>query len=124
MPYNLHIILTDHWMDAGDDLITKEEVDALIESDPELAWSTNHWEDVEDEKGRVVREYAILWNGEPAFCYNGSEVIMRAGDDRNQLLKFVRMAVALEAYCVGDDGEQYKLDRSWLLGDRVDVVPP
>src|SRR4051812_41258471 len=40
MAYDVHIVRTEDWLDAAGDPITREEVDALIAADSELAWSS------------------------------------------------------------------------------------
>src|SRR5262249_1359776 len=36
---DVHVIRTDHWLNADDDPITKAQVDDLLAADPELAWA-------------------------------------------------------------------------------------
>lgn len=70
MMHATHIVRSDHWLDAADDPITKSEVESLIAADPELAWSTESWADMEGD-GEVTRYPAILWRGEPTFWWGG-----------------------------------------------------
>jgi hypothetical protein len=62
MAYDLHVVRSSHWMEASSSPITKIDVDALIEGDPELAWSGEDFVDMADENGNVTRYYMILWN--------------------------------------------------------------
>jgi hypothetical protein len=106
MPYDVHIVRTDNWLDTADDPITKPQVDALIASDPELAWSADDWVDMSDEKGKVTRYFAILWTGEPCFWWYRNE-IRCATPNQAQRAKMVEMAARLGAKVIGDDGEAY-----------------
>jgi hypothetical protein len=40
MSYDVHIVRTNDWLDAVADPITKLQVDEIVASDPDLAWST------------------------------------------------------------------------------------
>lgn len=42
MAYDLHLVRTSNWLDAADAPVTKEDVDALLLSDAELAWSMDY----------------------------------------------------------------------------------
>ncbi|MDO1473785.1 MULTISPECIES: hypothetical protein [Comamonas] len=44
MAYDLHLVRTSNWLDATDAPVTKEDVDALLLSDAELAWSMDYIE--------------------------------------------------------------------------------
>jgi len=46
MAYDLHVVRTKDWLEASSAPITKEDVDALIASDPELEWSTSDYIDM------------------------------------------------------------------------------
>jgi hypothetical protein len=107
MAYDVHIVRTDSWLDAARDPITRPQVDALIASDSELAWSTDDWVDMSDDDGKVTRYFAILWNGEPCFWWYRNRIEC-AGPSREQLAKMVEMAVELHANVIGDDGEAYR----------------
>lgn len=106
MAYDVHIVRTEHWLDAPNDPVTKEQVDALIASDPELAWSRRDWVDMSDDDGKVTRYYAILWHGGPTFWWYGTEIIC-SGPSEDQLAKMISMAIELDANVIGDDGEEY-----------------
>jgi hypothetical protein len=108
-------VLTDHWADADEDPITREEVNAVIEKDPEL-----QWEDTRDYQGE---HYCILWKGQHAFYYTGSQIVCSGVDDE-KFMKAIRLADALEAYTLGEDGERYQL--RWLLfgGEELVITPP
>jgi hypothetical protein len=59
MGYDLHIIRTKTWADASSAPITKSDVDALIDADPELAWSKSDYVDMSDDAGGVTRYWMI-----------------------------------------------------------------
>ena len=48
MAYDLHIVRTEHWTDAARAPITRQDVDALIAADAELAWSATDYVDIRD----------------------------------------------------------------------------
>jgi len=109
MAYDLHIVRTKNWLEASRAPITKEDVDALILSDPELEWSTTDYVDMSDDAGEVTRYYLITWRGQPCFWWYRDE-IQCSGADEAQQLKLAQMARALNAFAVGDDGEIYDED--------------
>ncbi len=109
MGYDLHIVRTDHWMQAASAPITRQDVDSLITSDPELGWSTTSYVDMADDTGTVTRYYAIAWRGEPCFFWYRDQIEC-SNPDEAQTAKLVQMSRALNAYVVGDDGEIYPLE--------------
>ena len=106
MPYDLHIVRTKNWLEASRAPITKQEVNGLIAGDPELEWSTTHYVDMNDNPGTMTRYYMIAWRGHPCFWWYRDQ-IQCSGPDRAQQVKLARMARALNAVVVGDDGEIY-----------------
>jgi len=109
MAYDLHIVRTKNWLEAASAPITKQDVDALIASDPELAWSTTDHVDMKDDTGAVTHYYMIDWRGKPCFWWYRDQ-IQGSRLDEAQQSKFVQMARALNAFAVGDDGEIYDAD--------------
>lgn len=65
MAYDLHLVRTSNWLDATDAPVTKEDVDALLLSDAELAWSMDYI-DMKLE-GEAKRFHLIEWKGQPFF---------------------------------------------------------
>ncbi len=116
MAYDVHIVRTRRWLDASKLPIEKSEVDALIQSDPELSWSKTS-----SALGTDTGVPAIEWKGAPCFWWHRNQIVC-CGPDKRQLGKLVRMAVALGAYAVGDDGEHYELQKRWLGRDRLVAV--
>jgi hypothetical protein len=120
MPYDLHIVRTDDWLDAAIDPITKEHVDALIALDPQLAWSTEDWVDMRDETtNQVIRYYMIHWNGKPTFWWYGDQITC-SGPNEPDVMKMVEMAERLNANVFGDDGEAYR-PQTWRATYRGEL---
>lgn len=65
MAYDLHLVRTSNWLDAADAPVTKEDVDALLLSDAELAWSMDYIE--MKLEGEAKRFHLIEWKGQPFF---------------------------------------------------------
>ena len=105
MPYDIHIVRTKDWLEASSAPITKEDVDALIASDPELEWSTTDYVDM-GYADAVTRYYMIKWRGEPCFWWYEDQVQCSNPDDA-QRVKLVQIAKAVNGYAVGDGGEMY-----------------
>ncbi len=121
MAYDLHIVRTKDWLEAANAPITKVEVDALIASDAELAWSTSDYVEMEEEAGVTTRYYAITWNGVPCFLWQKNQITCSGPDDAQQL-KLVKIARALGAYAVGDDGERYELRKNFFGKEKLVMV--
>jgi hypothetical protein len=111
MAYDLHVVRTKDWTEAANAPITKQDVDALIAADSELAWSNTDYVDMNDEVGVSTRHFMIAWRGEPCFWWYRDQIQCSGPDDAQQA-KLVQMAQALNAYAVGDDGEIYPLEQS------------
>ena len=120
MAYDLHIVRTANWLDASSAPITKDDLDTLIASDPELEWSTTDYVDMSDDTGAVTRYWIITWHGEPCFWWYRDQ-IRCSGPDETQQLKIAQMARALKAFAVGDDGERYELQRGFLGREKLVV---
>jgi hypothetical protein len=111
MAYDIHIARTENWLEASSAPVTKSDVDALIASDPELAWSTTDYVDMRDDTETVTRYWMITWRGQPCFWWYRDQILC-SGPSEAQLSKLVQMARALNAYAVGDDGEIYPLEQT------------
>jgi hypothetical protein len=111
MAYDLHVVRTEHWLDAANAPISKEDVDALIASDSELSWSTTEYVEMRDESGDSARYYMIQWNGVACFWWYKDQITC-AGPNEAQQRKLVQIAFVLNAYAVGDDGERYELRKN------------
>jgi len=109
MAYDLHIVRTKNWLKASSAPVTKQDVDALVTGDPELAWSRTDYVDMSDDAGKVTRYYMITWHGRPCFWWYRDEIRCSNPDDAQQS-KLAQMAQALGAFAVGDDGEIYGAD--------------
>lgn len=119
MAYDLHVVRTNDWLDADDRPITRDDMDALIAADPELAWSDDYVDMRED--GVVTRFHLIAWNGEPLFWWYRNEIRFNSPDEGAQI-KLLRMAAALGAFVVGDDGEHYRLVTDEAGVESVEVA--
>jgi len=111
MTYDLHIVRTADWLDAASAPITRQDADALIAADAELAWSRSDYVDMSDDQGIVTRYYMIAWHGEPDFWWFRDE-IRCANPSEAHVAKMVEMARALEAFVIGDDGALYPLEET------------
>jgi hypothetical protein len=116
--YDIHIVRTKDWVEASSNPITKEDVDAVIASDRELAWSTSDYA-LEADGSR--RYDAITWNGAPSFWWHHNKIVCKTPNEK-QIIKLVRMAQLLGAYCVGDDGERYELKRGFLGKEKLVIL--
>ena len=122
MPYDLHIVRTPDLPDTSSAPITKSDVDALIASDPELAWSTTDYVDMRDDAEVVTRYWMIEWQGQSCFWWYLNE-IQCSRPNEAQISKLVQMARALGAYVVGDDGETNPLEQISTPAAQPPTVP-
>lgn len=102
--------------------ITREEVDRLIESDPELEWSSSDYVEMKQE-GRTSRSYMIAWKGRSCFLWYQDQITCATPDDE-QTEKLVDIAEKLGANVVGDDGERYALSRSLFGKPKIRIFQP
>ena len=123
MAYDIHIVRTEHWLEAASAPITKEDVDALIAADAELKWSTTDYVDMKDDAGATTRYYMITWCEAPCFWWYWDQ-IQCSGADEAQQLKLAQMARALKAIAMGDDGERYELKKSLFGKEKLVIIPP
>jgi hypothetical protein len=100
------------WMDASSDSIAKEEVDCVIQADPELAWSQSDYVDMKDEDGTTVRYFMITWRKAPGFWWYRNKIECKNAT-KKEIFKMVNIARALRARVVGDDGESYDIKKSF-----------
>jgi hypothetical protein len=120
--YDVHIVRTKDWLQASASPITKPEVDALVAGDMELEWSTSDYVDMSDDLGSITRYYMIAWKEIPCFWWYRDQILC-SGPDDNQIIKLVRLAHALNAHVVGDDGEMYELRKNFLGKEKLIIVP-
>jgi hypothetical protein len=118
MSYDIHVVRTRDWLDAAQKPISREEVDAVIQADSELAWSTTDYIDMRGDDGQVTRFYAILWKMKPCFYWLRSEV-QCSGPDEKQIIKLVEIAKKLDAFVVGDEDELYEVKRTIFGGSKL-----
>jgi hypothetical protein len=111
---------TRHEFDVGYDIfierspgepgITEAAWNNVVENDPELAPEENEWREYRTEEGTRLA-HATRWSGDPEspnafFWFSGGRIRMNA-PNRPQLLKAERLAEALGARVVGEEGEAY-----------------
>jgi len=118
MSYDLHIVRTEHWTEAASAPVTKQDVDALIAADSELAWSKTDYVVMMDADGVSRRYWMITWRGQPCFLWYRDQ-IQCSGPDEAQVAKLVIMSRV-----VGDDGEIYPLEQSSVSETGPTTVPP
>jgi len=123
LSYSLHIVRTLDWMDAAKLPIVRREVANLVEADPELSWSTTEYVDLRQKNGTIVRLPYIKWRGTSCFLWRLDQILCRNPDDA-QTAKMVRIAEALQAVVVGDDGERYTLRRTLFGRRRLHTIQP
>ena len=102
----VHIIRAERWQDAATEPITKEDVDALIAKDPELAWE-KYDQITASVRTRVPnRPFTIVWRGESCFWWQ-RHAIRSESPNETHLAKMIDMAIELDANVVGGDGTEY-----------------
>jgi hypothetical protein len=121
MAYDLHVVRTKDWTKASNAPITKQDVDDLIASDSELAWSTTDFVEMKDEAGVSTRYYMITWRGSPCFWWNRDQIRCSNPNDVQQL-KLAQMARALKAYSVGDEGERYEIKKGFFGKEKLEII--
>jgi hypothetical protein len=122
MPYDIHIVRTRDWTEAGRAPVTQQDVEDLIAGDPELAWSASDAVDRAIDRSDAAGWYWITWRGEPCFLWCVDEITC-SRPDYGHIVKLVRIARALNAYAVGDDGERYEIKEGWFGQDILDITP-
>jgi len=115
MGYDLHVVRTKEWVDADTRPILQSDVEGLMKSDKELAWSTRSAIYTKNTK-------VIDWRGDPCFYWYRCEIIAK-NPNQKQIIKLAQIAAKLNAYCVGDEDEQYVYQRGWLGGESVKIIP-
>ena len=123
MGYDLHIVRTLNWVDAADAPITRDEVSRLIDSDADLEWSALDYLSMKLEDGQIERFPLINWRGHPCFWWYQDQITVSSPNEA-QIAKAIRVASALNAYAIGDDGERYELHRTFLGGEKIKTLRP
>jgi|ERR1035438_9153520 hypothetical protein len=123
MGYDLHVVRTSDWLDAEKSSITREDVFRLVASDPELEWSKTDNIDMQEKNGNTVRFPVISWRAVSCFWWYQDQIICK-NPDPAQMAKLIRIADALKAQVIGDDGEKYVLKRSLFGREKVQTIQP
>jgi transposase len=121
-PYDLHVVRTENWNDAEQNPITREDVEQLIGSDPDLSWSTSDYVDMKDGE-KMTRYYFIEWRGSPTFLWYRDQITCTTPNEE-QTLKLIDIASRLSAHVSGDDDERYVLSRTLLGQKKVKAIRP
>jgi hypothetical protein len=119
----MHVVRTSDWLDAAKSPITREEISELIETDPELGWSSSDYVDLLERDGSTVRFPAITWMGDSSFSWEHDQILCK-NPSEVQTAKLIRMANALLAIVVGDDGERYTLRRGLFGREKIETSLP
>jgi len=114
--YELHVVRTARWQDAAESPITRDEVNALIDSDPELEWSPS------GEGGEGNRNQLIGWRG-ASMRWERDQMVC-ADPGAALIAKLIRIAQVLKANVIGDNGEKYVLRRNMWGPERIHTVKP
>jgi hypothetical protein len=122
MAYDVHIVSTKDWFEASKSPITKEEVNVAIAGDPELEWAVSDYIEMADASGAIQRIPLIAWKGVSCFCWCKDQITC-SGPAEQQIIKLCKLAQALNAYVVGDDGERYELRKSFLGREKLITLP-
>jgi hypothetical protein len=120
MSYDLHLVRTLDWLDAAVSPVTCEDVNHIIENDPNLEWSRSNFVDMEGSTG-TVRYYMINWNGIPCFWWYRDQVVCASPDER-KTKKLVEMAGLLSAHVIGDDVEKYIMQEGLFGGKKIKIL--
>ena len=120
MAYDLHVVRTAHWLDASTNPISKDEINHLIATGPTLAWSNQEIVDMKSDI-ETIRYNMIEWNGVSCFWWYRDQIVC-SGADKAQIGKLLRIAAALSATVVGDDGEKYELRKTIFGKEKIVTV--
>ena len=118
----MHVGRTAKWIEAARQPITRDDVEQLIRSDPELSWSTSDYVGMRDV-AKTPRYYSIKWRGSPSFYWYRDQIIS-ASPNEVQMRKLIRISVRLGALVLGDDNERYILTCTLLGQERVKAIRP
>jgi hypothetical protein len=118
----LHVVWTMNWLDAARCPITWDEVNLLIQADPELEWSASEFMETNGMED-TARFYMISWKGRSSFWWYRDQILC-ATPDEQQVAKLIEIATKLNAHTIGDDGEKYMFSRNLLGQRKIKAVQP
>jgi hypothetical protein len=78
---------------------------------------------MQEKTGNIVRFPLINWRGISCFWWYKDQILCK-NPDQAQTAKLIRIADALKARVIGDDGEKYVLKRSLFGREKVQTVQP
>jgi hypothetical protein len=116
MSYDLHVVRTPDWLNAATFPVALEDVNHVIENDPQLEWSQSDYVDMNG-----VRYYMINWEGNPCFWWYRDQII-GASPDEHRTIKLVEIAELLNAYVIGDDSERYIMQKGLFGGKKIKIL--
>ena len=123
MGYALHVTRSSDRSEAFNNPITNGEVDALVAADPALQRSSMNTMSVGNPPVIITTKGDFLeWKGVFCFSYWEGE-IKCSNPDEPHIRKLIEIASKLNARVVGDDGEEYKLHRSFFGRETIKMCP-
>jgi hypothetical protein len=106
MGYDLHVVRTEDWLDASQNPIGLDEVQAAVAVDSELSLDADQFVAMSDAKGRTHRYPIVSWRGRPIFWWYQDQLISSSPTEA-VVGKLLQIAERLGARVIGDDGELY-----------------
>jgi hypothetical protein len=97
--YDIHITRKKYWSDSEGPIISLDEWVSYVATDPEIV----HDDDNESEDFLYISHPDGPW----ALWWNPRGEIMTSSVDDATMAKLIAIALALEAWVLGDDDEQY-----------------
>ena len=73
---------------------------------------------MKSEAEQTTRYYMIEWNGVSCFYWYRDQIVC-SGVDEVQIGKLLRIAAALNASLMGDDGERYELRKTIFGKEKI-----
>jgi hypothetical protein len=116
MGYELHIVRSEQWFDSKDEPITLEDWRAYVAGDQEMIMEGTAEEPIQGGGSIAYSNPGLaVWarysghgrNGNKAWLDHREGRISVKNPDREITLKMLKIAAALDARVVGDDGEDY-----------------
>lgn len=74
--------------------------------------------EMKGEAGETTRYYMIEWNGVSCFYWYRDQIVC-SGVDEVQFDKLLRIAAALNASLMGDDGGRYELRKTIFGKEKI-----
>lgn len=115
MGYDLHITRAPHWSESDSYPIALDEWLRYVANDPEMRLDNFAEAEVEGDVLRVESEGLVVWTAYSCHGVGGNMAwftfwrgcVMVKNPDREIIGKMKRIAEALRAQVIGDEGELY-----------------